>query len=59
MMSIFGTALPTPSGRQHCDNIRAYADHYQEYALKYVQNYFSLSDSEMNSIFGRTTTLTE
>ena len=42
---------------QHCDNIRAYANHYQEYALKYVQNYFSLSDSEMTSIFGRVTTL--
>jgi hypothetical protein len=45
------------SWQQHCDNIRAYADHYQEYALKYVQNYFSLSDSEMNTIFGRTSTL--
>ncbi|MCE5190098.1 MAG: lamin tail domain-containing protein [Eubacteriales bacterium] len=43
--------------KQHCDNIRGYAEHYQEYALKYVQNYFSLSDSEMTSIFGRVTTL--
>ncbi len=43
--------------QQHCDNIRDYANHYQEYALKYVQNYFSLSDSEMMSIFGRVTTL--
>jgi CotH kinase protein len=47
------------SWQQHCDHIRTYADHYQEYALKYVQNYFSLSDSEMNTIFGRTTSLTE
>ena len=45
--------------QQHCDHIRAYADHYQEYALKYVQSYFSLSDSEMNTIFGRTSTITE
>ena len=45
------------SWQQHCDHIRDYADHYQDYALKYVQNYFSLSDSEMNTIFGRTTTL--
>ncbi len=45
------------SWEQHCDNIRAYADNYQNYALKYVQNYFSLSDSEMMSIFGKTTTL--
>jgi len=47
------------SWQQHCDNIRAYANHYQEYALKYVQNYFSLSDSEMNNIFGRKTSLTD
>ena len=47
------------SWQQHCDNIRAYGKNYQEYALKYVQNYFSLSDSEMNTLFGRTTTLTE
>jgi len=46
------------SWQQHCDHIRTYADHYQEYALKYVQNYFSLSDSEMNTIFGRKTSLT-
>lgn len=45
------------SWQQHCDNIRDYADHFQEYSLKYVQNYFNLSDSEMISIFGRTTTL--
>ncbi|MEA4869226.1 MAG: lamin tail domain-containing protein [Christensenella sp.] len=45
------------SWEQHCDNIRAYANNYQNYALKYVQNYFSLSDSEMMSIFGKTTTL--
>jgi hypothetical protein len=43
--------------QQHCDNIRDYADHYQDYSLKYVQNYFGLSDSEMIGIFGRTTTL--
>lgn len=47
------------SWQQHCDNIRTYANNYQNYALKYVQNYFSLSDSEMNTLFGRTTTLTE
>ena len=47
------------SWQQHCDHIRAYADNYQDYALKYVQAYFSLSDSEMVNIFGRTTTLTE
>ena len=45
------------SWEQHCDNIRAYANNYQNYALKYVQNYFSLSDSDMMSIFGKTTTL--
>jgi hypothetical protein len=45
--------------QQHCDNIRAYANNYQEYTLKYVQNYFSLSDSEMNNIFGRKTSLTD
>jgi len=44
--------------QQHCDHIRNYANHYQDYALKYVQNYFSLSDSEMTSIFGRKTSLT-
>jgi hypothetical protein len=44
--------------QQHCDHIRKYADNYQDYALKYVQNYFSLSDSEMNTIFGRKTSLT-
>lgn len=47
------------SWQQHCDHIRAYADNYQDYALKYVQAYFSLSDAEMVNIFGRTTTLTE
>jgi hypothetical protein len=45
--------------QQHCDHIRAYADNYQKYALKYVQNYFSLSDSEMNTIFGKTSSLEE
>ena len=45
--------------QQHCDNIRTYAKNYQDYALKYVQNYFSLSDSEMNAIFGRKTSLTQ
>ena len=45
------------SWQQHCDNIRDYANHYQEYSLKYVQNYFGLSDSEMTSIFGRVSTL--
>ena len=45
------------SWQQHCDNIRDYANHYQEYSLKYVQKYFSLSDSEMTSIFGRVSTL--
>ena len=44
--------------QQHCDHIRKYAEHYQDYALKYVQSYFSLSDSEMNTIFGRKTSLT-
>ena len=43
--------------QQHCDHIRAYADNYQDYALKYVQNYFSLSDTEIVNIFGRVTTL--
>jgi hypothetical protein len=47
------------SWQQHCDNIRDYAKNYQNYALKHVQNYFSLSDSEMMSIFGKTTTLEE
>ena len=45
--------------QQHCDHIRNYANHYQDYALKYVQNYFSLSDSEMNTIFGRTSSIQE
>lgn len=45
--------------QRHCDNIRDYANNYQNYALKHVQNYFNLSDAEMNSIFGRTTTLTD
>ncbi len=45
------------SWQQHCDNIRAYADNYKEYALKYVQNYFNLSDSEMTNLFGRVSTL--
>lgn len=45
------------SWQKHCDNIREYANNYQNYCLKYVQNYFSLSDSEMMSIFGRVTTL--
>lgn len=45
------------SWQQHCDNIRAYANNYQDYCLKYVQDYFSLSDSEMMSIFGRVTSL--
>ncbi len=41
------------SWKQHCDNVRAYARNYQDYCLKYVQNYFSLSNSEMQRIFGR------
>ncbi len=45
------------SWQQHCDHIRTYANNYQNYALKYVQNYFSLSDAEMTNLFGRTTTL--
>lgn len=45
------------SWQQHCDHIREYADHYQDYCLKYVQDYFSLSDSEMMSIFGRVSSL--
>jgi hypothetical protein len=45
------------SWKQHCDNIRAYANNYQDYCLKYVQSYFSLSDSEMTSIFGRVSAL--
>jgi len=45
------------SWQQHCDHIREYANNYQEYCLKYVQDYFSLSDSEMMSIFGRVTSL--
>ena len=45
--------------QDHCKNIRTYADNYQNYALKYVKNYFSLSDSEMNTIFGKTSTLGE
>ena len=45
------------SWQQHCDNIRDYANHYQEYSLKYVQNYFGLSDSEMTNLFGRVSTL--
>lgn len=43
--------------KNHCDNIRDYARNYQEYSLKYVQNYFSLSDADMNSIFGRKSNL--
>ncbi len=43
--------------QQHCDNIRGYAQNYQEYCLKYVQDYFSLSDSEMMRIFGRVSSL--
>ncbi len=45
------------SWQQHCDNIRAYANNYQNYCLKYVQAYFSLSDSDMNAIFGRKSSL--
>ncbi len=41
----------------HCDNIRAYANNYQQYCLKYVQAYFSLSDDDMNRIFGRKSSL--
>ena len=41
------------SWQDHCENIRDYARHYQEYCLKYVQAYFSLSDDEMISLFGR------
>ncbi len=52
-------AIGYKSWGQHCDNIRDYARNYQNYCLKYVQNYFSLSDNEMISIFGRKTTLTE
>lgn len=45
------------SWQQHCDNIRDYARNYQEYCLKYVQSYFSLSDNEMMSLFGRKSSL--
>ena len=45
------------SWTQHCDNIRAYAKNYRPYYLKYVQNYFSLSDSDMISLFGEVSTL--
>ncbi len=47
------------SWQQHCDNIRDYARNYQDYCLKYCQNYFSLSDSDMETIFGRKTSLSE
>ena len=47
------------SWQNHCDNIRAYAKNYQDYCLKYVQAYFSLSDADMTTIFGRTTALQE
>lgn len=47
------------SWQQHCDNIRDYATHYQDYCLKYCQSYFSLSDADMVAIFGRKTTLAE
>ena len=46
-----------PSCQDHYDNIRKYADNYQDYELQYVQAYFSLSDSEMNTLFGRTSKL--
>lgn len=45
------------SWQQHCDHIRKYADNYKDYALKYVQSYFSLSDAEMMNIFGSVSTL--
>lgn len=51
------SGIGAKSWGQHCDNIRAYAKNYPDYYLKYVQNYFSLSDSEMISLFGRVTTL--
>ena len=47
------------SWQGHCDNIRDYARNYQDYCLKYVQSYFSLSDNDMMSIFGRKTTLSD
>lgn len=43
--------------QKHCDNIREYARNYQDYCLKYVQAYFSLSDNDMMSIFGRKSNL--
>ncbi len=45
------------SWQNHCDNIRAYANNYQDYSLKYVQAYFSLSDNDMMRIFGRKSSL--
>ena len=47
------------SWQQHCDNMRDYANHYQDWALKYCQEYFGLSDSDMTAIFGRKTSITE
>ena len=41
------------SWQAHCDNIRLYAKNYQDYCLRYCQDYFSLSDSDMQAIFGR------
>jgi len=45
------------SWQQHCDHIRDYAMNYQNYCLKYVQAYFSLSNNDMITIFGRTSNL--
>lgn len=49
--------LTYSSWGQHCDHIRAYANHYQDYCLKYLQNYFSLSDADMTNLFGRVSSL--
>ena len=46
--------------KAHINNVRGYANHYQEYYFKYLKAYikkntnYKLTDEKMMQIFGRT-----
>ena len=55
--------LSVKGWNSHCNNIRNYANNYQNYFLKYCQDFinknthYKLNDAKMKELFGRTSTL--
>ena len=53
-------SLTVKNWNAHLNNVRGYANHYQEYYFKYLKNYinkntnYKLTDQKMMEIFGRT-----